>query len=214
MCWLDLPLLQHSVHGQAWNEGIDAKGRKMIILVLGTGRSGTSTVARILHEDFKVFMGGIWSRQADQFNLDGYYEDFEFGKLIDVMVSKKKTEIQYAEAEEQLMQLISMRCKNNRHWGIKANTLVWFLPYLLSKLPEDPCIIRTFRPTAPTAMSFHKVFNEPLKQCCAEVAIRNHMLDQLQVHIPMHEIDFSERKTDEQIQQELILNVGLTMPMV
>ncbi len=49
-----------------------------MILVLGTGRSGTSEVARILDE-LGIDMGE--SERKDEHNPDGYFEDNSFVKL-------------------------------------------------------------------------------------------------------------------------------------
>jgi hypothetical protein len=46
------------------------------ILVVGTGRCGTSTVARVLHEQLGVCMGSRF-READANNPRGFYEDLD-----------------------------------------------------------------------------------------------------------------------------------------
>ena len=66
----------------------------MIVLVFGTGRSGTSTVARLLHEECKVHMGDSWVRQPDNFNPKGYYEDHGFGKLLDSLSNSDPVDMQ------------------------------------------------------------------------------------------------------------------------
>ena len=50
-----------------------------MILAIGTGRSGTSEVARILEEQ-GVFMGKAF-HLGDKFNPKGYFEDREFQSL-------------------------------------------------------------------------------------------------------------------------------------
>ena len=53
-------------------------------LVVGTGRSGTSTVARVMHEKLGISMGNEFV-PSNEFNEKGYYEDVvlqsEFGIL-------------------------------------------------------------------------------------------------------------------------------------
>jgi hypothetical protein len=51
-----------------------------MILVLGTGRSGTSEVAQILHDDLGVHMGHAF-HLGDQYNPQGYFEDREVQAL-------------------------------------------------------------------------------------------------------------------------------------
>lgn len=52
------------------------------VIVLGCPRSGTSTVARILHTKLGVCMGHIF-RAPDDRNPEGYYEDKVMAKALD-----------------------------------------------------------------------------------------------------------------------------------
>lgn len=51
-----------------------------MIIVLGTGRCGTSTIARLLHTKLNISMGERF-READDSNLNGFYEDLDFRDL-------------------------------------------------------------------------------------------------------------------------------------
>jgi len=55
-------------------------------LVIGTGRSGTSTVARVLHEKLNVFMGYHFPETTDQ-NPKGFWEDLEFNEWNKALIS-------------------------------------------------------------------------------------------------------------------------------
>ena len=59
-----------------------------MIIVLGPGRSGTSTVARILHNNLGVSMGRRF-RSPDDANPQGYFEDLDFRDLNHTALWKK-----------------------------------------------------------------------------------------------------------------------------
>ena len=48
----------------------------MIVLVIGPGRCGSSKMAELLHNKCNVNMGEQWVRPPDNFNPNGYYEDY------------------------------------------------------------------------------------------------------------------------------------------
>ncbi len=51
-----------------------------MIIVIGTGRCGTSTIARLIHNNLQISMGARF-READDSNLNGFYEDLDFRDL-------------------------------------------------------------------------------------------------------------------------------------
>ena len=58
------------------------------IFVIGTGRSGTSTVARLLHDNFDINMGDNF-RPANDDNPSGFYEDLDLKRLNDRMLTSQ-----------------------------------------------------------------------------------------------------------------------------
>lgn len=83
-----------------------------MIIVLGPGRCGTSTVARLLHNNLHIPMGGRF-REPDQSNPQGYYEDLDFRDLNHNMLNGRYS-IDYFQ--ERLNILMSSR---RGRWGIK-----------------------------------------------------------------------------------------------
>lgn len=81
---------------------------KNTFMVLGVGRSGTSTASRILHEKFNVFMG-------DKFR-GGHYEDLDFKDNDDRFLDKK---IDLYTWRKCLVDLIRKRQNKHRLWGFK-----------------------------------------------------------------------------------------------
>ena len=105
-------------------------------LVMGTGRSGTSTVARILHTKLHVSMGDELN-PPDAGNPDGYYEDLDF-----LLMNKCLTtdQINFSTFAVETEKLICKRNANDRLWGFKDNRLCFLLGFYYSLL-NDPKII-------------------------------------------------------------------------
>lgn len=88
-----------------------------VFLVLGTGRCGTSTVARILHEKIGVYMG-------DEFR-DGHYEDLAFKNINDSFLDGYRSDgnnihiVGFPEWYDKINQLIEKRNKEHEMWGFK-----------------------------------------------------------------------------------------------
>ncbi len=57
-----------------------------MIIILGPGRCGTSTVARLLHNNLKISMGAHF-REPDSSNPQGFYEDLNFRDLNHAMLN-------------------------------------------------------------------------------------------------------------------------------
>lgn len=111
-------------------------------LVIGTGRSGTSTVARILHENLGVFMGSEWSELTES-NPLGAYEDQEFTSL------QKKLFFQnmpYKEWHEAIWDFIRKRRAMGKPWGIKDPLLSHNLGIFLSFFKNPRIILCDRRP--------------------------------------------------------------------
>ncbi len=96
-----------------------------MIFVVGTGRSATSTVARILDEQLEINMGGkreagIWPMPRD--GLGDTYEDIEFST-----VNRKALD---GDLDERGMHLELVRLGKERTepWGTKCPAIAEFLP--------------------------------------------------------------------------------------
>ena len=83
------------------------------VLVIGTGRSGTSIVAGMLYR-MGVYMGEYF-RPPDEHNPFGYYEDRDFNSLF----NKAATDNDELDFRLNLERLIITRRAMYRPWGIK-----------------------------------------------------------------------------------------------
>jgi len=118
-------------------------GEKVIYdpyIVIGTGRSGSSTVAGILHNKMEIFMGHEF-RKPDEKNSSGYWEDIEFASPNWRFLKGK---IAYPEWIEEIFAVIAERKNRGIPWGFKDPDATHFLGLYLSFFKE-PKIIRCRR---------------------------------------------------------------------
>lgn len=184
-----------------------ARRLRRIILVTGAGRTGSSTVAGLLHNHFNINMGEQWIRPPDNFNPKGYYEDLAFGNIIqNLLTDRVHNEDTMNQVLDMLKEVIAERDAKYTDWGFKANTLYTCLPFVIAALPKRPIIIRTRRPMHQTLLSWLKTFKTPFRQCMAELLLREHMMDLLESQgYPMHHIwfDSTHRKSDDELIEEI-----------
>jgi len=144
------------------------------ILVVGTGRSGTSSVARILHKNFKVFMGSRFRKSDDQ-NPLGYYEDTDFNTLNSKLLLGM---VPFNEWQIAIDKLIKKRQKLNRLWGIKdprfAHLLGLYFVFFMR-----PKIIRCIRDKELVINSLMKYYEWDRKQSELLYYTREANLDRL-----------------------------------
>lgn len=122
-------------------------------IVIGTGRSGSSTVARILHNKMDIFMGHEF-RKPNEINPDGFWEDIEFYKPNWKFLNGKIT---YPEWIEKIFGVIAQRMELNKSWGFKDPDATHFLGLYLSFF-ENPKIIRCRRKKELVIKSLMKSF--------------------------------------------------------
>ena len=109
-------------------------------IVIGTGRSGSSTVAGILHNKMEVFMGHEF-RKSDERNPGGFWEDVEFASPNWRFLKGKIT---YPEWIEEIFPVIAKRKGQGIPWGFKDPDATHFLGLYLSFF-KNPMIIRCKR---------------------------------------------------------------------
>lgn len=109
-------------------------------LVVGTGRSGTSTVAGILHNKMDVFMGYEFP-PANHTNPDGFWEDIEFYRMNKMFVFGK---INYPIWKKEIIEIIANRIEMRKPWGFKESRMAELVGLYLGFF-ENPKIIRCKR---------------------------------------------------------------------
>lgn len=103
-------------------------------IVTGVGRTGTSTVARLLHEHYRVPMGCDVTR-------NNFYEDMDFVRLNEKVILGH---ISYFYFLAELEELVKARDKEYLQWGLKDPKTSYLLGTYLSIIKE-PTIIRCNR---------------------------------------------------------------------
>ena len=127
---------------------VEEKQQSRCILVLGTGRSGTSAVGGVLYK-LGVWMGDTFVGR-DQTNPWGTFEDAElFAVTRQVMSGGLSPEAYKAQIER----------RNQRPlWGWKDPGLVWTLEHALPHF-EDVRAIIVHRPAGECVISARKAYN-------------------------------------------------------
>lgn len=167
-----------------------------MILVVGPGRCGTSTVARILHEDLGVHMGNSF-REPDEQNPYGYYEDVAFRNL---NAGFLEGTVPFPQFVDRLHTLITSR--RGRPWGVKDPRLCYLAPYYLAACPERTTIIRCRRPAGEVARSMSRCYGWTDREALEETQRRDYLLDLLDWR-PLLDVLFYEPRSDDSVRAEL-----------
>lgn len=152
------------------------------VLVVAPGRSGTSTIARLLHRTFKIHMGDRF-HPADSRNKQGYYEDLDFRKIDESFANPKSPhQLLSAEYWELLTKLLLQeKAGENRPWGYKEPRLSFFLGYhvdILRGLDLEPLLLRPRRPIHKVAASVHLHMGwDSIWEAFGAVAMRDYVID-------------------------------------
>jgi len=172
--------------------------------IVGVGRSGTSTVARIMHEHFKVSMGGTLV-PADDANPKGYYEDvsvhYENRKLTRGMGSFPDW-FYYTQKE------IAARYATEKPWGLKVNGLTYLLGMYDTFCPKINIIwpIRKFPLVVNSFCTWWVAYSGDKGRELAKTAIKGKMISigRLLKNRDHLKIYFNERRrTDEEIIEQI-----------
>lgn len=153
----------------------------MIAIILGMHRSGTSTVAGVLHMN-KVIMGTyqtFWPRPLNQ-NPKGFYENYDFRnindqilKLSDYDVKSYKTDIPFVQTNDQIFSKMGKLVQNCNlqfeDWGWKDPRTCLTVKYWVETicklgLSDDIKIIFVVRKASSVARSLKKRNQLPLDQ--------------------------------------------------
>jgi len=178
-------------------------------LVVGTGRCGTSTVARILHEKFGICMGYAFF-PANQQNSQGYYEDAEFSQL-NYLLLRQGMKLQ--DWFNYVLRLIHVRQVQEKPWGIKDPRMADIFGLYLSFF-ENPRIIRCRRDMDGVIGSLKRSYGYDEQRCRNLYWIRTKVLDRLLLNRDHLDLDFTTFVPDEQVEEKIKAKWSLILPAI
>lgn len=161
-----------------------------MIFVVGPGRCGTSTVARLLH-DLGVSMGTKF-RRPDQANPEGYWEDLEFKDLNEALLQSRMS---ISEWEHKVRNVV-----REESWGLKDPRFSYLLPYYREIYPTAN-VVRCVRPLYQVARSMHRVYRWPIASALIEAERRESLLDRFAPDA--YHVNFSRWREDGELKCQL-----------
>lgn len=168
-----------------------------MILVIGTGRSGTTAVAKLLHQH-GISMGNSFATSS-QHDCGCNFEDLEC-KEINLRFIRNK--ISYDEYIKELCKYGQKRQEEtNGNWGVKHPMITRLLGIYLQVF--DPVIIHCVRNKEAVVKSCMRCYDFSLDQALLLYNNRMVILDSLLGRIEHLEIDFTERLSDDFIWEQI-----------
>lgn len=177
-----------------------------MILVVGTGRSGTSTVARLLHQELRVPMTGTVFRRSRRYG--DVYEDPAFSRLNALRLSGHLTAAAFHEAARHL--ITARASVRGSRWGFKCPATSLLLESWLAVLPE-PCVIWCHRPLEAVVASVVRqealTPDEAIERMRPRFETIQRALCQRADSLPMLVLDFSVRVPELRLLEDLRLGL-------
>lgn len=170
------------------------------VLVLGTGRSGTSVVARVLHERLGVSMGERLPGPSGA-NPRGAYEDLAFREIhIDHLAGRLSRQVLEARIEE----LIAAR---EPPWGLKDPRLCHLLDVYLPRLPDAELVVCD-RQIDACARSAARVTTASREEALGEMQTRKRKLDRAMNGRGHLKLDMNARREEDELERTLTAYLG------
>lgn len=164
-------------------------------LVIGTGRCGTSTVARILHERLNICMGESFI-PSDEYGSQGYYEDVKFVELNRSLVIGG---CNIQEWEPAFRQTIAERQARQIPWGVKNVRIADILGLYLSFF-DDPKLILCHRRAEDVIASHKRCYNCTHRNAAATYWTRTIIIQRLLRGRDFLPFNFTERLDEKYIE--------------
>jgi len=164
-------------------------------LVLGTGRSGTSTVARIFHNKLGVFMGHQFP-PTNETNPDGFWEDMDFYRANKSFVMGQ---ISFPVWRKKVWTTILMRRALNKPWGFKESRMGHLIGLYVGFF-DNPRIVWCQREKDLVIASLQRCYGHDKKRAYALWRTREKTIDRILRNTDHLVIYFNKkRKSDEEI---------------
>ena len=162
-------------------------------LVFGTGRSGTSFVADVLHNDMGVSMGEEFITHSDgsnDSNPDGFWEDVDFYNL---NRSFMYDDMPFPQFNDEVQALISRKSAPGSLWGFKESRMAYLLPFYLAYL-NDPKLIWCRRDKDLTVKSIVRCYGWGYKEASEMFDVREMLIKRALTGRKYLDIYFDDKK--------------------
>lgn len=174
------------------------------IIVVGTGRSGTSVVAGMLW-NMGIFMGNSLV-PADKNNPAGHFEDEKFKELNLDYLSKKFDE---EEFRKRVRRILNFRGTTHEWWGWKDPSTAQFLKYYIEPY-EKPKVIFCKRDKKDVKNSMKKCYGWTDDQCDRLIEARLKGIEEVKDKVDLLELKFEDIvKNPEKIVDKLYKFTGV-----
>lgn len=160
-----------------------------MILVLGVGRSGSSTVARLLHTKVGVSMGTRF-RDPDEANPLGYYEDLDF-----LEVNTDAT----LHGDTRVSRINDLMSAKRGLWGLKEPRIPHYWRIYREHIARDTKIIIAERATHLILNSLRQHYGWGEGDSLNLIVERRNGISQLVQGFDSLQLDFTERRSDSEI---------------
>jgi hypothetical protein len=170
------------------------------VFVFGTGRCGTSTVARLLHERLGVCMGQRFRQPCDD-NPEGFYEDLDFKEGNEWVLNQRKV-TQVTHWFSAVKSTIARREDAGVLWGLKDPRLCYLGEFYLTLCP-DAQIVWCDRSIQAVAESMGRCYRWSPQAARDEAHRRKGMLWSLLKERDTLRLAFDEPRTDDDLVEKL-----------
>lgn len=157
--------------------------------MVGTGRCGTSFVAKVLHETLGVSMGERF-REPSDYNPDGYYEDLDFVEANQKLV---RGDLKFIEWAACVVNLIENRQAKKIKWGFKDPKISELIGIYLQFF-DNPKVIWCQRSKSLVVKSFLTRYRSTTETANAIYETRSMFLSRALLNRNPLKIDFGENR--------------------
>ena len=159
------------------------------VMVIGTGRCGSSFVSGILHNDLNVCMG-LRFEEPTKFNPEGYYEDIDIkrnnGNLLEAFFTLQGW-------AKNIKDIMKDRMVRNIPWGFKDPRLCDLLGFYLTMF-ENPKIIWCIRDRELVLKSLVQKYNFSPEQAILQHDVRMQSTERLMRGRDHLQVEFTEER--------------------
>ena len=168
-------------------------------LVVGSMRSGTSAVARVLHEQLGVTMF-MTPPEPDEFNPDGYYEDLDVSNLNELAI---RTVITPMDFIEKITIYSKEMIRRGKAWGLKDGRIAILSPLYYRLFPKAK-VIRLCREPKLVVASMMRKYGWDRKKAELRIFMDNLFIDAVWKNNICASLDMTERRTDSDIKLTIL----------